>query len=483
MNPEENSSDEQIRTKTSSDGVDYRTRMTPCKVELDPIEYSEHPNLTDADGFPVYHLYIKCQELKEKLLPLEANPREPSKSRQVQAMQETLEHGPEDFVKKNNGMTILCSRVERVDNGAVKVEFDHHREGVCNGGHTYFAILSTQFKLDPKAIVHLELIQVPDSLKGEARREEIVGIARARNNTNSLEERSEADFLNYYDKFKDRMHDSSVVSWHEGDSEAYPYAVDAPHLIRLLWALNPQEFVHRVFKKKGTHHKQAARSKSKYHTKWFEGAADAHGDNKRKDPLYFLSPLIDDVFLIRDMLSHSLKHDELGGGFRKSSLYQDYISKGGTRELHIAQYSGEEGYDLNGPFEVMLTGLFRSNVWLYAKPDDVLIDYVGWVKSPRSLWDQRKIEVLESIKDYFQEAGKDPSEFTKKSAPYEQSLYRYAMDPDLPKPEILWSVASGQKYRACSEEEATHGFSVEHGDGILPLEEFEGEDWLYRETD
>jgi len=121
-------------------------------------------------------------------------------------MQDTLQDYPEDFVKKNNGMAMLCGQVDYSDNGSGEVTLTfEENEGICNGGHTYFAMKTTGFELDENAVVHIEAIQIPDTVVGDERKEEIVGIARARNNNNRLERRSEANYLGYYDIFKDTL--------------------------------------------------------------------------------------------------------------------------------------------------------------------------------------------------------------------------------------------------------------------------------------
>lgn len=93
-----------VETKSTQEGQHYQVLKSPCSVTLKAYSHSTQqlPN-----NYDFHHVYVKCSEIKKNLLPLDADPREPDKTPQVKAMQETLANEPEDFVKKNNGVTVI----------------------------------------------------------------------------------------------------------------------------------------------------------------------------------------------------------------------------------------------------------------------------------------------------------------------------------------------------------------------------------------
>lgn len=445
-------------TRTSRDGVDYGYVSIPdddtAKVTYDIEEFAGDAEISD-DGYQVYHLYIKCNEVSRKGLPLEANPREPSRTKQVQAMQETLKHNPDDFVKKNNGIVMFANNVTIEDETEANIKFSQN-EGICNGGHTYFAMKTyeeaVKDKLSDEAIVHLETIILPPDVQGQDRRKAIIDIAGARNNNNQLESRTEADFLGYYDEFKSVLNDTRFVSWHEGDSKAYDDAFNSVHLIRLLKCFDIFAYYHPAYNDTGSSHKALATSKSRTHSRWIENMDEAKRENTAK-PLHYLIPVIDDILKIRDKLSHSFQWEDLGSGFRNSGLYRYYLAKGehterdetpapeelkqGERRLRSREFEHSVGIDLKQTLEVMFIGLFRSN--LYVSPSiKSEVEYTGWFVEPIQLWDDQKEGLVDRMKEFFNDVEKDPKQFIRTTAPFSQDLFEVGYKREPPNPEILY---------------------------------------------
>jgi hypothetical protein len=291
----------------------------PVSVELDSADYLNKHEL--QEGFEIHHTYVNCSELQETRMPLDANPREPSESRQVKAMQRTLEDDPRDFVKMNNGVVVICSDINTT-NGNVSLEFNKG-EGICNGGHTYFAV-TTAGDISEEAKLHLEVIVVPEKSE-EARLKDIVDIARARNNSNQLEKRSEADFLGYYDVFRYRTEKEGQVEWHENDSDAYDdhSTIDAVHFLRLMKSLDITSYKHDVYNPDANSHKSLGTSKSRVHRQWINQVEKALDGEIEQRPLRYLYPLCNDVLYLRDLLSYSFRRDsDIGlGNFRNYKLY------------------------------------------------------------------------------------------------------------------------------------------------------------------
>lgn len=374
-------------------------------------------------------------------------------------MQETLADEPENFIKWNNGLTVVCEEVSFDESDSkVTIDFSEANEGICNGGHTYFSIVTAGGNLSD-AGVHLEVIEVPEGLGEEERQDEIVEIAKKRNNINNLDNYTVADFLDCYQIFKDEMRDDRLVSWHENDSRAHSHAIDAPELIRILAALNADRYHHDILKPNSSYHKPASLSKSSIHTGWFNGALDAR-DKGEEPPLAHMSVLIDDILELRDMLAYTLKHGSLPKGFKNTNFYKEVIKgkKETTRDLYIGKYANEEGWKLRSTFEVMLLGMFRSNIYTKAGSDKD-IRHIGWVLDPESIWDDRRENILEHLKRYYDDVGKSYRDFINSESPYELAVYKYSHDPRWPDPpaQILYDTETSERYNYVgNQSEATH---------------------------
>lgn len=468
-----------VRTRTSEDGVTYACLATPSRVSIKTLSYGYHSELRSADGFPVHHLYVPCSELKGTLLPLDANPREPRRTEQVKEMQLTLQSTPQDFVKKNNGLTLLARKIQ-FDKASSRCTLEFNAgEGVCNGGHTYFAILTTAFELDARATVHLEVIQIPEELPPEKAREEVTRIAQARNNNNKLALSSQADYLGYYGNLK-RGIDPRLVSWHEGDSTAYPDAIQAEHFIRLLTSLDPTQCFHPIWAPNEETHKKLAGNVGSVHTRWYEKMERARTLGE-PEPLSHMAVFGEDLFSIRDMVAYSLLNDNLGPGVRKTNFYEylaQTLGKGKPgkpatsrkRKLRSGPAPGEEGLDIPPPTEVLLTGLFRSNVWLNLDPTTGGPSLVGWIVPPQELWNSKKQYILEALAQYFKDFNAEPVLFIRATFPYEKDLYVLGTDQGPPPPAIVYDPRSGTKFWRVSEGDnrATHWIDPE-GRGLIPL--------------
>lgn len=459
------SSSSHTTLRKSAKGNDYRVLKSGKPVELDYIDYGRHTSLGSVGGFDTHHIYVTCQELKDKCLPIDANPREPSHSRIVQSMQDTLKDSPSSFVKWNNGITVVCENVTQ-NRGSVTLEFSEQDEGICNGGHTYYAIATSNHNV-VDAGVKLEVIEIPRDL--DNREDEIVEIAKKRNNINNLDNYTVADFLGLYDPFKNRMNDPSIVSWHENDSDAKSYAISAPDIIRMMTAVDPERYRHAILSPGKSYHKGAATSKSSIHTSWFESALEAR-DNGNDDPMAHLGCLIDDLFEIRDMLSYSLKEDDFGQGFRKRSFFQDNIGgeNATQRDLHIGKYAGKTGYKLRSTLEVMLLGTFRSDIYLNVDTRGE-VQLIGWMIEPNQIWDEERKRIMDDISTFYDDVGKSYRDLINSEAPYREELYEFGRNPDWPSPpaQIVYDAEDATKFNHTDDGSvATHWLS-QSGEGLV----------------
>jgi len=448
-----------IITKTSGDGISYQTLDTGSSVTFSYEDCSEHSNLDSIGGFDVHHVYLNCEELKNKLLPAEANPREPSHSAVVEQMQRTLVNDPEKFVRWNNGITVVCESVsQNGSNSEVTIKFSDADEGICNGGHTYFSIVTSGGTLDD-AGVQLEVIEVPDSLSTQDRQEEIVEIARKRNNINNLDEHSISDFLDLYEVFKQPMDDPRVVEWHENDSKSHDYAIGAKDLVRILAALDPNRFHHGILKPNNRTHAKTATAKGSIHSTWFDGAMEAR--TKGGDPpMHYMAVLIDDIFEIRDMLSYSLKNESFSSGIKRSNFFKENIGgKNATiRDLHHGKYDGDDGFKLKKALELMILGAFRSNIYMELDQSHSP-RYIGWVEPPSELWDDEKERVLDELETRYKSVNSSFRDMKNKSISYETDLFEWGRNPSWPNPpaQILYDIDTYQKFISVdSTSDATH---------------------------
>lgn len=431
----------------------------PCNKTLKHVDDSEVLLTKESAEHDIHHFYVPCTELKDAQLPLDANPRAPEVTTQVKAMKDTLQNDPSEFIERNNGIVVLASSVNHRKN-SFELCFEEG-EGVCNGGHTLLAI--HKYTEHEEALAHLEVIEL-DSLDAtdESRQKRIADIADARNNNNQLEERSEANFLGYYDHFKDQLVDRHLVHWHEGDPDAIDKSVEAYQFFRLLKSLDVKNYGHPLYDQRGKNHSSLATSVTRIHNRWKSNMDDWQmaDDDEQTRPLQYLTPLVNDVLFIRDLVSHHFQHQDFPQGTRRKSIFQDYI-KSDDRPLIFENFENSIGFKLTPPFEVLMVGLFRTN--LYVSSSDVEnAKLVGWIRDPQDLFEQRSLAVLNNLQADYKDGGQDPKNFIRLNGPFTHDFYSHGMGQTLTEsPQHIYQVESGQRYTKVEDwESATHGLIV-----------------------
>lgn len=421
--------------------------------------------------YAIHHFYLRCEDVGNTPIrfPLDANPRHPRMNAQVGAMRDTLQEEPKDFINRNNGIVVLASEVETIDEvaskngeGTAKFRFEKG-EGVCNGGHTLLAI--QKYGDVPNAVVHVEVIELEDvEAESTSRRQEISKIADARNNNNQLQERSEANFLGYYDQYKQELQDSRVVDWHEGDPNAVEDAINAYQFFRLLKSLDVDDFGHPLYDVRGKNHSRLATSVSRVHRRWKEAMDDwKREEGKQKNrPLRYLTPLANDVIYVREMVSHHLEHFDYGAGMRQKSVFQDYFQRK-SRNLFIDMFEYDDGYNLPNPVEVLFTGLFRSNIYL-SESDTESTQLVGWFRDLEKLWEHRSEAVLNELQGDFKDNNRDPKDFIRANAAFTHDFFLHGMTDEIQEmPEIVYRVHEEDRaryHRVEDPSDATHELTV-----------------------
>ena len=427
------------RTVQSEDGIDYRILETPGSLSIPYISWKFHDDI--PDGYLLHHLYVRCEDLRALKLPLDANPREPTNSDVVKKMVNTLTDNPNRFHHWNNGISIIVNEIQESGDGLLNISFNQG-DGICNGGHTYFSIETFPEEIDPSALVHLELIELPE-MESMDRIKQIVDIATWRNRNKQLKESTQADYLGFYDPFKEMLvADSKFVIWHEGDGEAIRgEAISSEHFIRLVASLDPFWYSHPIINPRGADHSAAQGTKA-IHTKWYDGVDE--GDPTSN--LYHMRFLLHNLFQIRDMISYSLLNDDFSSispRWRRKAFYQ-WMNKG-ERDLHFYN-PGERGNKVPDTAEVIITGLFRQSVWIGTDPDGNP-RYVGWLVDPERLWNTTKYELLGDITSLFDDSGRDPIAFKRMKGPHEKQLIKimYGMNPP-DYPVVIYGISNGAIY-------------------------------------
>lgn len=468
-----NSSVEERQMSSTDDNSPIDAITAPEDDVSIPYLAHEEADFSKYGGkYDIHHFYIRCSDIATEnpiQFPLDANPRHPRENTQVAAMRDTLQENPKDFVNRNNGIVVLASEVnpETVDEsepaeGQAIFEYGEG-EGVCNGGHTLLAI--QEYGEDPTAVVHIEVIELGDvEAKSTSRRKEISDIADARNNNNQLQERSEANFLGYYDQYKNHLKERTVVDWHEGDPNAIGDALNAYQFFRLLKSLDIDDFGHPIYDDRGKNHQSLATSVSAVHRRWKESMDEwkqADGDPKNR-PLRHLTPLANDVIYIREMVSHNLMHFDYDEGLRRKGVFQKYF-KSNPRRLFLYEFDHSEGYDLPNPVEVLFTGLFRTNLYL-SESDTGSAELIGWFRNPQELWANRSAAILNEMNGDFKDNDKDPKDFIRANAPFTHDFYLHGMSNKVEEsPVVVYEIyngggkeASNRYVRVHDQDEATH---------------------------
>ena len=382
-------------TKTTPHGENYTVLLAPDSAEITTSTFDSHG---DLDGEHDYHtLYVSCEDLRVTPLPLDSNPRLPNSYTSgdkdvVSAMRRTLANNPADFVKYNNGITLVCSSVS-VDGPTATIEFGKD-EGVLNGGHTYFAIQSMGRAIDESAMVRLEAIQLnpeiaADSLK---KSQEILNIARHRNKNRSLEAHTQANYEGKYDNFKEHLADwTDCVDWAEGHG-ARDNALKAKDFVRLMAALDPMWFNHR--KNPGDVHNRAC--VGDIHKEWIP---KAHDENDQRN-LAHMAPLSRAAIRIQDHIRWDLNngtYSRKGGfsGFRRTEFYR-WVGKSKQKSL-----ISDDDIARNKPiFSAFVTGLLRCSVWFGEDENDEIMG-IGFVCDPLALFESSREGLYKETEGYY----------------------------------------------------------------------------------
>ena len=139
------------RQVTAEGGIQYFLLENNDYQEYDVYHHSvfDVDEITN-DGFKVHYFTVSCEEIRNQHLPNTANPRDPAAGGVVSEMQQTLSEHPARFYQFNGGITISCTSVTEItENERFRIDFGN-KDGICNGGHTYFSIQTFPEEIDQR---------------------------------------------------------------------------------------------------------------------------------------------------------------------------------------------------------------------------------------------------------------------------------------------------------------------------------------------
>ena len=452
----------------SSGGYEYNVLSTPTEqnYKVQSLKQIEIGN----DIY--YHGYMRASEIRLIKMPLDANPRKPSPTRVVRIMQKTLQERPQDFHHLNNGITIIASNVEiNSSYDEMIIEFaapiNNYGDGICNGGHTYYAVEQYQATVMPDALIRFEILVLDPQLSKDDKLNKLKDISSARNAHNELDSSTIANFLDYYKIFIESLGNNSVFfKWYEGDPNSLPIAEKSTNLIPQLTSLSPFWFSHYTNASlSNSTHQSASRSPGSVHSSWMKTIDTDPSDPKN---LFHLVPMLGDIMLLRDHIKESLlsRDFKIVSAHWNKTLLAKYLKEKKTKTKFLKDINGVslECCDLPHTATCMLLGAFRSNVW-FSIDDD--INLVGWLINPFELWDRFCVKHLINLNNIAKgiSGGSFGNAFIFNPAIYSYQLAEYEFGSQLiskaSSPEVLYDLKTGKKYEKIkAQQKATHYLKI-----------------------
>jgi hypothetical protein len=405
-------------------------------------------------GDRYFHGYLLGKEIQQKKLPIDANPRKPSPTKVVKLMQATMIREPENFHHLNNGMTIIASDlIYNEGNAEIEITFGAtkgiHGDGLCNGGHTYFALEQFQGVLSDDLLVRIEILILDPTLSSDERSEKIKVISEARNAHNQLESITTAHYSGFYDNLIKTLGYSKVYfKWFEGDPDAVENAEKVDSLIAKLTALSPHWYSHYLNPTGNSGmHMPSCRGIGSIHTKWEKFKLNDF-DYRSLD---YMLPLISDILVLKDEICYSLLHDnysKVSAVWRKTRIW-NYL-RDNSSEIDLLFKPGFTGYKLAHPWITLILGAFRENVWF--SQDDSGINLVGWLVEPLKLWSDHRESLMVKLNAQAAtvQAPSFGNAFIMQPAIYFDQLtemeFGTRIRSHVAEPSVIYSVDTGEKY-------------------------------------
>ena len=421
----------------------YNYLKAPGEFSLSYIQgTNEEDSHESIDKVGTY--YVRCENVRICGLPLDpddaraANPRAPDNDAGVVSdMRSQLVSEPGLFHVKNGGISIVCAGFEEIGGNSLKVEIIEG-DGIINGGHTYYSIMSMVDGIAEEGQVKIDFIQLDSDLGPEERKLLISHLAIARNKNRELTAKSTANYLGFYDKWKDALGESvqKSVLWKEGEQDSANIIDAETELIPLLWGMEfIEENFHMEYNSSGATPMQFGKS---MHKKWYNEVDDEN------EPLEHMLPYLQMLLQLREYIGVEMHENDMNGRnaiplrnlshmvagrsgpnstilstttFRTTN-FANWLQTGtvkGNRSV-ITKKSVFGGHDINAiPNTVrdILMGNFRSVMW-YKIDINTSKVVTGWITNPFTLWKRIKVDVVGALLNQFNNACRqDPKVFVR----------------------------------------------------------------------
>ena len=307
---------------------------------------------------------------------------------------------PGIFDLMNKGITILATRVKRIDDQNYELEIDDG-QGIVDGGHTYKIISEAQVDTSLPDDQHVDL-----HVRTGVDEEMISEISRGLNTGMQVKQHSLDNLDGKFEWIKEELSNESYakrIAWRESDKGEY----DIRDVIAVLEAMNILDFPN----DSGVHPIQA-------YEKWsipaekFSKDADDHKLDITKSKYYRLRPILKDALCLFDHVRRDFKDvynaEKLGAAGALDIVEQ--AAAGKRFDFPFGKLSPSE-YRLTKGAAYPIFAAFRTKVKIDPKTGNACWD--GDFNSVLDLWQAAAPEVCRATKDAIKVHGRKPDQIGK----------------------------------------------------------------------
>lgn len=307
---------------------------------------------------------------------------------------------PGIFDLMNKGITVLATKVKRIDDHNYELEIDDG-QGIVDGGHTYRIICDAQNDPELPEDQHVDL-----HVRTGVDEEMISEISRGLNTGMQVKQHSLDNLDGKFEWIKEELTNepySKLIAWRESDKGDY----DIRDIIAVLEAMNIADFPN----ESGAHPVQA-------YEKWsipaekFSKDAEENKDDLSKSKYYRLRPILKQALCLFDHVRRDFR-----------DVYNaEKLGTGGALDI-VEQATGDKKFQFPfarlPPSEYRLTkgaaypifAAFRTKVKFDHASGKAYWD--GGFQSVLDLWKAAAPEVCRATKDAIKEIGRKPDQIGK----------------------------------------------------------------------
>lgn len=304
------------------------------------------------------------------------------------------------FDLMNKGITVLASRVKRVDDSNYEIEVEDG-QGIVDGGHTYKIICEAQD--DPSLPIdqHVDI-----HVRTGVDEVQIAEISRGLNTGIQVKLASLDNLAGKFQWIKDELESEEyykLIAWSESDKGEF----DVRDVIAVLEAMNVTDFPN----DSGSHPVQAYEKWSVPAEKFSKDATD--NEFSPKDSKYFrLRPILKDSLFLYDRIRKDFKeiyNDEKFGAAGKLDIIEKSRA-GKLYEFPFAKLPPSE-YRLTKGGAFPIFAAFRNKVRIDGKTKKAY--WEGGFQSVLELWEFVAPEICRAMKDAIKDIGHKPDQLGK----------------------------------------------------------------------